>query len=46
MNVNLVYKTSGYNIDLSKNTLTSYLYNVANTIYEIPLENIQLYYDS
>ena len=46
MNVNLVYNNSGYNIDLLKNTLTSYLYNVANTIYEIPLENIQLYYDS
>jgi hypothetical protein len=46
MNVKLVYKNSGYSIDLSKTTQTSYLYNVANKIYEIPLEKIQLYYES
>ena len=44
MNVNLIYEKSGYNFQISPYTPQSFLYEVTNKVFKIPLQFIELYY--
>ena len=44
MNVNLIYEKSGYNFQISSYTPLSFLYEVSNKVFKIPLQFIELYY--
>ena len=44
MNVNLIYEKTGYNFQISPYTPLSFLYEVSNKVFKIPLQFIELYY--
>jgi len=44
MNVNLIYKQTGYSFQITQFTALSFIYEVTNKVFRIPLESFKLYY--
>ena len=44
MNINLIYQQTGYSFQISVYTCLSFIYDVTNKVFKIPLPNIELHY--
>ena len=44
MNVNLIYKQTGYKLQITEFTALSFIYEVTNKVFRIPIESFKLFY--
>ena len=44
MNINLIYQQTGYSFQISVYTCLSFIYDVTNKVFKIPLQSIELHY--
>jgi hypothetical protein len=44
MDVSLVHQQTGYNFQISKFSLLSFIYEVSSKVFQIPINSMELYY--